>query len=1088
MELIEFLMVALPTLLVARVRWDHVLGLLSALWSVWLRVTGFVRSLWLPWPLRRVEVSPVFPNTVGYFYHGDPDTGEVQHYFRFPKKEGGQLMRLFPAGGKGVGDKFEVSWTSGKVEHKSCGESALPGSSYKKVQNQVLWKGTFKVNSGCGAYDSMGANIGGCALIAGHALKNRDHVVLTGSNTVTSGVKVSADRFHRPENFYEGGATDFAVAKLTGNEWAMIGAKSLGKSDFAPVSVGAAELQFGRGAEGVLHVSEGKLGPQPKAAVDAGLVVTKVSSEGGASGGAGRRFVGGVPKYTFFHIAKPADNMSMLEGKYNIGINFDVIFSYMREKSLYYDSVYEAVKKAAIGESLDYDIDDAKDRREFFEVNKHYEDDEMWERTQNQIEQQVFGDEWSRYQNDTVGRRARRYDGDSDDSGESRPLVLKLQSKNPICREFRPPPNLERIDEAEGTLGIDVGTLAMPEINQLVGDFKEQEDQEVADVEAQGDESAVATEAPAPLKRTDTEFVTGYEQKEASPVAPQPAFSTSTLLKGVAVAAMCSPLVNLDFTQVKRQVINADFSFAATLTEAVKEHGVTAVHDYVIGTEAFATYREYMAAVTPVWLPTGKSMPDENGKAFFEDVGHYEVDGKLSPTTPDRKKKTKPLSKEGQARAAAVRALIKDLGCEDEDWVTPENTRGNITASMAAHAKMVSVDAPSATEEDWCQALEAGCEDFDTTVLKSHAQQGFEGWYKLAATLADSSPGVSARFRNQSKKQWANDPNLLMTLVDLVECRLILMLIHNKSVANYTPEQAVQNGLKDVLLMSVKREPHRPVKAKQKRFRIIWISSLIDSFVQKLLHKALNARDIDHYQSGELFHSAAGMGHHDEGIEHLCKALNTVFAGEEELLTCDASMWDFTMDKQAHLNHAERRCKSCEDPEVCTLIMTLAHLNYKHLCENKGEVWRCNKEGVNPSGQSSTTSDNTFTRHSQAKVCGAKKFIGNGDDMVADKNFDPEKAKKFGTKSRDVVVQGAEIVPFTSHHIDRANQTASYDRPVKLAWNLLAHCGSQDFGLRVDSMMAVIRNTPDAREKFRRHLGEFGQGTETCNFDLLWAI
>jgi hypothetical protein len=121
-------------------------------------------------------------------------------------------------------------------------------------------------------------------------------------------------------------------------------------------------------------------------------------------------------------------------------------------------------------------------------------------------------------------------------------------------------------------------------------------------------------------------------------------------------------------------------------------------------------------------------------------------------------------------------------------------------------------------------------------------------------------------------------------------------------------------------------------------------------------------------------------------------------------------------------------------------------------------------------------------------VCGATKFVGNGDDMVADVGFDPEAAKKFGTKSRDVVVQPAGVVPFTSHHVDRKHCTASYDKPEKLAWNLLAHCTSNDFGLRVDAMLSVIRNSPDSLSKFKKHLSAFAQGTDTCNKDLLWAI
>jgi len=973
-------------------------------------VRDMVTRMYLPW--REVQEGTVFPTKEGFFMHRT--NGEVAYYYRYPEDLGSKVVRLEEDGGSGVGIFFEPRWKIYKPP-ASVGESALPGAKLKECDDQTLWKGTFKVFSDSGVYNSMGLNLAGVAVLCAHSVKGKGSVVLCGSNSTTSGVKIAESRFKIPEHYYEGSGTDFAVALLTGNEWAAIGAKALSCKDFASPTIGAVDMRFGQGVEGVLFDSSGRLPAQAPAALKAGILMHKVSTEPGASGGVIRRYVGGVPKYVGFHVARPDVRMRSCVGSYNVAIDFDMIFSYLRYEGLYYDSVYSIVKKAALGEAFDYDHEHYKEPKDFkYVVDEVYSEEEKWEKVQEQLE--------AHYAEMCGG-------GD----GEIRAATKARQLKEKILMQEKSVTSKTR--------------------GKRSGKRKNGESFKPDDNEAEV--SAVKEEVVAPASHE---------------------------------AYVCPSFFALNFSDVKKQVINGDFSFAPVLKEAVSKLGVKAVHAHVVASDAFSVFRDYMEVVQPEWAAFKDSIPDENGKPFFDKVGEYRIDSVKSATTPDRKKKAKPEGDASKERTAAVKALIKDLGCSDADWVTPENTRENILKSMKAHAKLATIDSPPATAEDWDHALAEGCKDFDTSPIESHAQQGFEGWYRLAATLADTSAGVSARFRRQSKKQWASDPELLSALLDLVQCRLILMLVHAEDVATYTPETVVKTGLKDVLLLSVKQEPHAPKKVKEGRFRMIWISSLVDCFVQKLLHKAVNARDIEHYQAGNRYHSAAGMGHHDEGVAQLCAAIDAVFGDDECLLTCDASMWDFTMDKQAHLNHAKRRCLSCTDPAVKDLIMTLAHLNYKHVCENKGDIWRCNKEGVNPSGQSSTTADNTFNRHSQAKASGAKKFIGNGDDMIADPGFSPELAARFGTKSRDVEVNSSKVVPFTSHHFDRASKTASYDRPVKLAWNLLSNCSSTDFGLRVDAMLCVIRNTPDALEKFKKHLGKYAQGSGTCNKELLWAI
>jgi len=1003
------------------------------------RVRASLKSVYCPF--RKVEKSPVFPTTEGFFMHPD-ENGMLQAYYRFPKAYGGALQRLVRRGGTGLGEDYKVNWDEASPTRVGCGESALPGAVLRRSVDQKLWKGVFKVNGSTGVYDSMGLNIGGCALIAAHALINKETVVLTGSNTINSGVSVEASRFIKPEKCYTGSAFDFAVAPLTANEWAAIGAKSLSNKDFAPVSTGPIELMFGQGVEGSLWLSDGKLGAQPVAAEKAGIILSQISTQPGASGGVYRRFVGGVPKYSGFHVSRPGAAMTALEGKYNVGIDFGVIFSFMRHHGLYFDTSYTVLRKLAglsVGESYEFE-QHGKEPLDWEDVERNFLDtEEMWEDTQREIERMVYGD---------------RYDPSDAHVGKRFAKTLKSRWADEDVGESCEPPILS---VAPG--------LCLPEKTDEFVDAIDEDPAAVLDT------------------LEHSEYVDELVHCEKSKASP-----TKIALAACCASAATAVVMSLDFQNVKKQVLNSDFSFTAELDSAVDEFGVDAVHKYVVSTDAFATYRDYHAATMYDEVNSSETYLDENGKAFFTKVGEYRRDGKLAPTTPERKKKP-PKSYEGTAkkRHEAVQALIADLGYKGEPWVTPENNRKNIADSMKAHAALACVDRPPATANEWDLALKKGMEVFDCSVIESHAERGFEGWYKQAATLQDSSSGTSARFRALSKKQWVQDPQTFQVLIDLVQCRLILMLLHSRHVEAYTPDQVVKYGLKDVLELSVKPESHKPEKAKLGRWRMIWICSCIDCLVQKLLHKAVNARDIENYQTGKKLHSAAGMGHHDEGIQQLCKTLDELFGDSKELITCDASMWDFTMDKAAHINAAKRRVACCTSAEVARLIMTLGHVNYKHICENKGIVWRCEKEGVNGSGQCSTTSDNTFSRVGQARACGADKIIANGDDMAADLGFNPEAAKAFGTRSRDVVVQDARMVPFTSHHVDRASCTASYDRPLKLAFNLLTNCHSNDFGVRVDALMYVVRNTPAALELFKKHLGPYAKGTDTCCVEMLWG-
>lgn len=286
----------------------------------------------------------------------------------------------------------------------------------------------------------------------------------------------------------------------------------------------------------------------------------------------------------------------------------------------------------------------------------------------------------------------------------------------------------------------------------------------------------------------------------------------------------------------------------------------------------------------------------------------------------------------------------------------------------------------------------------------------------------------------------------------------------------------IECGVSDVRDLFIKGEGHSPSKTSEGRFRLIWVCSVVDVVVQTLLHKHDNAVHIDRYQSGDLTCCALGLGHHDAGIDCLVRAMAR--EGLRENVSSDASAFDWSVCGEFIRYDARRRADNAGGAEGITWLMeALGETLCSHVVHNNGDVWTCHKDGVNCSGQVSTSAQNTFVRSVLAVLGGAKGFVCAGDDLVADKNFEPERLEYYGINSRDVE-EHWNSASFTSHYIDFGRRTARFLNVEKMLWHLHNTLDDEEVvPAKLGGCLFVLRNTPDVQKDLRQIAEDFGVPT-----------
>lgn len=483
----------------------------------------------------------------------------------------------------------------------------------------------------------------------------------------------------------------------------------------------------------------------------------------------------------------------------------------------------------------------------------------------------------------------------------------------------------------------------------------------------------------------------------------------------------------------------------------------------VLAVPSNALLRDYMQKVSPEWAEgeDGEVIPDCNGDAFFRRAGTYSH----QRTGKEKKKKDGESDLQQKLRALAQSYFDdKRHGCTKGEYKIPNCSKKNIDRSLRAQARLAVASAPrlsSEQQEEFDAAVRLVREKYSAGIggvsIKSYLEEGELGFLKTFLGYEDKSSGVSARYRNLKKSSWVKaHPE---EVVDLALSRLILIAVAGAQLTELGAIDLVKYGCADVKDIFMKPEGHSPQKTEEGRFRLIWISSLVDLTVQALLHKADNSAHVDAYQTGTLTCAAVGMGHSPEGLRHLVSAFEREGVATTNV-SSDASAFDLSIDGSFIHSDGERRGDNCADPDVGRLVKRYAHILCSHVLNNQGDVWLCLKYGVTSSGQLSTTTQNTYSRSVMAAYGGCEGWVCAGDDLVGDDNFDEQRLLHFGVRSRDVERHEGEA-DFTSHLINTETATAVFRNVEKLLWHLHDTCTDVSSNReRFGAVLYILRDTP----------------------------
>ena len=410
----------------------------------------------------------------------------------------------------------------------------------------------------------------------------------------------------------------------------------------------------------------------------------------------------------------------------------------------------------------------------------------------------------------------------------------------------------------------------------------------------------------------------------------------------------------------------------------------------------------------PVIDGTDAVFRDKNGESFFREIGHYKT------SIPKNAKKAQDSCFDELWREKMKEGGFGDLA----DDTIPANTKQNILDSMQAQSARQCRTAPKMSKAALAAFMK--CKDTYTCTtppLYSEERTSHDlpaGWERVLKNLQDKSSGWSNRYRPASKSAWAEKHSA--ELRKLAAIRLLLRSAAGASMAVMTPLEMVELFLADPKEIFLKGESHSGAKRRGKRWRMIWVSSVIDAVCQSLISLNQNKRDIYDYQAGAKTVHGSGVGHHDDGIKLLMQQISS-FAGDVPIKSSDASGWDLSVARLALLLDGERRSQCVpllnstifeadQDDRDIYLAASLsfytdAFANSAHALNFKGVVFVCDKYGITATGTPNTTSQNSFMRSFILFVAGALWVLSVGDDENHVGDVDEEVLAEWGVITKD---------------------------------------------------------------------------------------
>jgi hypothetical protein len=303
------------------------------------------------------------------------------------------------------------------------------------------------------------------------------------------------------------------------------------------------------------------------------------------------------------------------------------------------------------------------------------------------------------------------------------------------------------------------------------------------------------------------------------------------------------------------------------------------------------------------------------------------------------------------------------------------------------------------------------------------------------------SSGWSARVIPGTKQAWSEGSNRAR-IEEWVKARLLIhAVLGSRLIGRMSPYLLIKAGCKDPEELFIKMEAHKPGKQVSHRWRLIWNPSLLDTLILFALHVRTNKKSLESFEQGNMTHQVLGMGHHDEGVDHLGAIIDKLYDTGQPVTVSDATSWDFSVRRDGfHLDAFRRiahtKSDNCLEKYLFNqLLLVQASLQSAHVVAIGTELVEILHLGILSSGILSTGETNSFLRTTYAFCAGAVATMACSDDLVAAGKLDLEMLANFGIIEPEVAeVPRGMPVSFTSHKfvIKDGRWVAQYDNIDKL--------------------------------------------------------
>lgn len=268
----------------------------------------------------------------------------------------------------------------------------------------------------------------------------------------------------------------------------------------------------------------------------------------------------------------------------------------------------------------------------------------------------------------------------------------------------------------------------------------------------------------------------------------------------------------------------------------------------------------------------------------------------------------------------------------------------------------------------------------------------------LEDVVRDSTPGVPLVALAKSNAELLDGP-LRQLVVDAVRELLV-------SIGESTPMELMAKDVKSLLTeklmfpakVFVKNEPHKRQKILQRRFRVIWVQSLILQVAERVMFGPAAAAEINDWAN---LSAKPGMGQTDEDFSIIQAAMRRMTEGTR-LFDTDVSGWDLTLKFFMMIAFPYIHCLISGFPQgswgwrvVFGLVVVQSRLVY---ALPDGTVWSAMVRAGQYSGRYTTSYGNTKMRVFIAALFG-RVAAAMGDDC-----------NEAGTGSLETVVREYESI------------------------------------------------------------------------------